>query len=210
MKHCDVLCLHTKHTLNIAKELSLWNKIKYLNLEIFRTRSCKPLIFQTQIIWSNRIHSLKYLRSATFGCKDIVIRKSEFVAKTQFLCFQIVVVDLCLKLTCPQGWFEMRTPSFQTLLSSIETMWQNIQVYTTWKICIHYHAVQTRFLVLVFFSIFLVLLPCYCHVKGERSVSAKWKEPYLFIFSPAVFNFFLCVFESLSVFSFQNVGKYTV
>jgi len=30
-------------------------------------------------------HSLKYLRSATFGSKDKVIRKSEFVAKTQFL-----------------------------------------------------------------------------------------------------------------------------
>ena len=43
------------------------------------------MIFQTQITWSNRIHSLKYLRSATFGSKDIVIRKSEFVAKTQFL-----------------------------------------------------------------------------------------------------------------------------
>ena len=69
----------------VSKELSLWNKIKYLNLNIFRTRCCKPLIFQTQIIWSNKIHSLKYLRSATFGSKDIVIRKSEFVAKTQFL-----------------------------------------------------------------------------------------------------------------------------
>ena len=66
--------------------MSLWNKIKYLNLNIFRTRFCKPLIFQTQIIWSNRIHSLKYVRSATFGSKDIVIKKSEFVAKTQFLC----------------------------------------------------------------------------------------------------------------------------
>jgi len=60
------------------KELSLWNKIKYLNLNIFRTRCCKPLIFQTQIIWSTRIHSLKYLRSATFGSKDVVISKSEF------------------------------------------------------------------------------------------------------------------------------------
>ena len=30
-------------------------------------------------------HSLKYLRSATFGSKDIVIRKLEIVAKTQFL-----------------------------------------------------------------------------------------------------------------------------
>ena len=28
---------------------------------------------------------MKYLRSAKFGSKDIVIRKSEFVAKTQFL-----------------------------------------------------------------------------------------------------------------------------
>ena len=32
------------------KELSIWNKVKYLNLNIFRTRCCKPLIFQTQII----------------------------------------------------------------------------------------------------------------------------------------------------------------
>ena len=39
---------------------------------------------QTQIIWSNRIHRLKYLRSTTFGFNDIVNRKSEFVTKTQF------------------------------------------------------------------------------------------------------------------------------
>ena len=71
--------------LSLAKELSLWNKIKYLNLNIFRNRCCKPLIFQTQIIWSNRILSLKYLRSATFESKNIVFRKSEFVAKTQLL-----------------------------------------------------------------------------------------------------------------------------
>ena len=44
----------------------------------------KPLIFQTCIIWSNRIHSLKYLRFTTLGCKDKGIRKSEFVTKTQF------------------------------------------------------------------------------------------------------------------------------
>ena len=31
------------------KELSFWNKIKYLNHNIFKTRCCKPLIFQTQI-----------------------------------------------------------------------------------------------------------------------------------------------------------------
>ena len=41
-----------KQTKNITldiKELSLWNKIKSLNLNIFRTRCCKPSIFQTQI-----------------------------------------------------------------------------------------------------------------------------------------------------------------
>ena len=31
------------------------------------------------------IHSLKYLRSTTFGFKEIGFKKSEFVAKTQFL-----------------------------------------------------------------------------------------------------------------------------
>ena len=75
-----------------------WNKIKYLNPNFFSTRWCKLLIFQTQIIWFNRIHSLKYLRSTTFGSKDIVIMKSEFVAKTQFLsdlkCSDLVCVLL--------------------------------------------------------------------------------------------------------------------
>ena len=75
------------------KELSLWNKIKYLNLNIFRARCCKSLIFQTQIIWSNRIHSLKYLRSTTFGSKDKVIRKSEFVAKNQFLLTSCLILN---------------------------------------------------------------------------------------------------------------------
>ena len=70
---------------NWTTELSLCNKIKYLNPNIFRTRFCKPLIFQTLIIRYNRNHSLKYLRSTTFGSKDIVIRKSEFVTKTHFL-----------------------------------------------------------------------------------------------------------------------------
>ena len=31
------------------------------------------------------MYSLKYLRSITLGCKDKGIRKSEFVAKSQFL-----------------------------------------------------------------------------------------------------------------------------
>ena len=67
------------------KELSLCHKLHYSNPNIFRTRCCKPLLFQTQTIWSHRFNSLKYLKFTTFGSKDIVIRKSEFVAKTQFL-----------------------------------------------------------------------------------------------------------------------------
>ena len=42
-------------------------------------------VMYIKIVSKYRIHSLKYLRYATFGSKDIVIRKSEFVAKTQFL-----------------------------------------------------------------------------------------------------------------------------
>ena len=34
----------------LEKELSLWSKIKYSNLNIFRTRCCKPLLFQAQNI----------------------------------------------------------------------------------------------------------------------------------------------------------------
>ena len=40
---------------------------------------------------------MKYLRSATFGSKDIVIRKSEFVAKTQFLSFDKYVPKHLIK-----------------------------------------------------------------------------------------------------------------
>ena len=36
--------------------------------------------FEADIFWN-----LKYLRSRTLGCKNIEMRKSEFVAKTQFI-----------------------------------------------------------------------------------------------------------------------------
>ena len=67
-----------------TNELSLCNKVKYLNPNILRNWCCKPLIFQALIIWFNRIYSLKYIRSVTFGSKDIVSRKSEFLTMTQF------------------------------------------------------------------------------------------------------------------------------
>ena len=68
-------------------EMSLCHKLNFFNPYIFDTwwcTLCKPLIFHTWIIWSNRNHSENDLRSTTLGCKDIRIRKSEFVAKTQF------------------------------------------------------------------------------------------------------------------------------
>ena len=54
---------------------------QFSNPYIFGTWWCKPLIFQTLIIWYNIIHCLKYLRSTILGCKDIWIRNSEFVAR---------------------------------------------------------------------------------------------------------------------------------
>ena len=61
------------------KELSLCHELKFLNSYIFAAWWCKPLIFQSGIIWSTLL-----------GCKDIGIRKSEFVAKAHFLCYQSI------------------------------------------------------------------------------------------------------------------------
>ena len=69
-------------------------QILILKSYIFSTWWCKPLIFQTIIIWSKMIDSLKYLRSPTLKCKDIGIRKSEFVTKTQFLCIKLPICIL--------------------------------------------------------------------------------------------------------------------
>ena len=74
-----------------TKELYHCDKLKYSNPFIVATWWCKPLIFQTYLeIEFSRNHSLKYRRSATLGCKDIGIRKLEFVAKTQFLCYKLL------------------------------------------------------------------------------------------------------------------------
>ena len=60
----------------LTKKSSLCNKLWFSNTYIFFTWWCKPLIFQTWIFSSNRIHSLKYLRSTALDYKDIEIRKS--------------------------------------------------------------------------------------------------------------------------------------
>ena len=71
---------------SMLKEMSFCHKLKFSNpySYIYETWWCKALIFQTLIIWSYRIHSLKYKRSMTLGCKDTRIRKSWFVARIQF------------------------------------------------------------------------------------------------------------------------------
>ena len=80
-----VLNFFTKNYL-ISKELSLCHNLKFSNPYIYRIWCFRLLIFQTKIIWCNKIHRLKYLKSTTFGCRDIGIRKSEFVSMTQLLC----------------------------------------------------------------------------------------------------------------------------
>ena len=67
------------------KELTLCHKLWFSNPNLFGTQCRKPLIFQTYLFWSNKSHSLKFQRFTTLESKDIGIRKSEFVAKSQFL-----------------------------------------------------------------------------------------------------------------------------
>ena len=68
----------------LTKELSFCHKLRFFNPYIFATRSCRPLKFQTKNSDISNILSLKYKRF-TFGFKDKVIRKLEFVARTQLI-----------------------------------------------------------------------------------------------------------------------------
>ena len=52
-----------------TNELSLCHKTQFSNTYISKTRWRKPLVFQTLIIWSMRIHSLIYLGSTTLGSR---------------------------------------------------------------------------------------------------------------------------------------------
>ena len=80
------------HQLNHAKELTLCNKLWFSNPYIFGFQRRKPLKFQTMtFVRSNNI-SLKYQRFTTMGSKDIGIRKSEFVAKSQFIWVLFTIV----------------------------------------------------------------------------------------------------------------------
>ena len=76
---------HKALTVILIKEFTLCHKLWFSNPNIFGTQIRKPLIFQAYIIWSNKSHSLKFQRFTTLESKDIGIRKSEFVTKSQFL-----------------------------------------------------------------------------------------------------------------------------
>ena len=74
----------TKYQSFSLKEPSFCHKLWFYNRHIFSTWWwCKPLIFLTILIWSK----MKYLRFPTFKWKDKWIIKSEFLTKTQFLCW---------------------------------------------------------------------------------------------------------------------------
>ena len=80
----STLTLLTINTFKVKiwKELSLNPKLKFSNPYIVVAWWTKPLIFQT---WFDLI---KFIFIFTLGCKEICIRKSVFVAKTEFLCWK--------------------------------------------------------------------------------------------------------------------------
>ena len=68
------------------KELALCDKHCFSNPNIFGFQRRKPMKFQTMTFVRLKTISLKYQRFTTLVSKEIGIRKSEFVAKSQFLC----------------------------------------------------------------------------------------------------------------------------
>ena len=65
--------------------MSFCHKLWFSNPYIFATQCRRPLIFQTMNhVRPNNI-SLKHQRFTPLGCKDVEIRKFEFVVKTHFL-----------------------------------------------------------------------------------------------------------------------------
>ena len=125
------------------KELSFCRKLWFYNPYIFGSQCRKSSIFQTYIIWSNRIHSLKYLRSTTLEFKDIGFRKAEFVAKTQFLCFYHILSNFYterrmqktndLKLSFLKAYFLIRFSHICILLFSSQ-VYKFAHHYLQWEL----------------------------------------------------------------------------
>ena len=69
---CRIMFIN--QTLLKTKELSFCHKLKFHNPYIFETSWCKPLLFQTPIILSNRIHSLNVYNTWLQAYRDQKIR----------------------------------------------------------------------------------------------------------------------------------------
>ena len=81
----EVYAYELHHVSVRNKELTFSHKLKFYNPYIFAAWWCTLLIYDTETIWFNRIHSLKYQRPATLGCRDIGIAKIKFsTRRTQF------------------------------------------------------------------------------------------------------------------------------
>ena len=118
-----------------GKELSLYNKIKYLNLNIFRTRCCKHLIFQTLIILFNRIHSLKYLRSVTFGSKDNSDQKIRVCGKDSIpLCSQLLYYARAQASSFQASFIKLIVPKYKN---------QQTRIFPDIKNCVFVKCVLT-------------------------------------------------------------------
>ena len=70
-----------------SKEWSLCNKLWFSHPYIFATQCRRPEIFQNMNSVRLNSLSLEYQRFTALGCKDMRIKKFEFVAKIQFLSF---------------------------------------------------------------------------------------------------------------------------
>ena len=76
---------HIKTFKITVKELSICHKRRFSIPFIFSIQYRKHYIFQTMNFVRSNYLSLKYQSYTPSGCKDIGIRKFEFVAITQFL-----------------------------------------------------------------------------------------------------------------------------
>ena len=98
-----VFSLKNKNILVLGEVMNkTWKGLSFVTISIFSIPiSLQPdgvnLFYFKHSFLSDRIHSLKYLRSTILSCKDIGIRKSELRAKTKFLlCFtEIWHVFIC-------------------------------------------------------------------------------------------------------------------
>ena len=101
---------HVSQHLSLLNKLSFCHKIKFSNPFIFATWRCKflksELFGQTQFIF----HSLNYLMSTPFGCKDIGIRKSRL---NSFASKHIPMI------TCSPSLVDLKNISFVDVYYSI-------------------------------------------------------------------------------------------